>query len=45
MKMSSSYLLIDACCIINFWASGHLLEILKTISDQVAVTLVAQEEE
>ncbi len=45
MKISSSYLLLDACCIINFLASGHLLEILKVIPAQVAVTQVVLEEE
>ncbi len=45
MKISSSHLILDACCIINFWASGHLLEILKSIPAQVAVTQVVLEEE
>ncbi|MGD1806182.1 hypothetical protein ACP6PL_12180 [Dapis sp. BLCC M126] len=45
MKISGSHLLLDTCCIINFWASGHLLEILKSIPSQVAVTQVVLEEE
>lgn len=35
----------DACCILNFSASGHLLEILQTIPAQVAVPQVVLERE
>lgn len=45
MKIDRSHLLLDACCILNFWASGHLMEILKAIPAQVAVTQVVLEEE
>ena len=45
MKISCSHLLLDACCIINFSASGYLLEILKVIPAQVAVTQVVLKEE
>ncbi|MEM1171198.1 MAG: type II toxin-antitoxin system VapC family toxin [Cyanobacteria bacterium P01_H01_bin.35] len=45
MKNFSSHLILDTCCLINFWASGYPLEILKVIPAQVAVTQVVLEEE
>lgn len=43
MKIAHSHILLDACCIFNFCASGHLLAILKTIPAQVALTQVVKE--
>lgn len=43
MHIAHSHVLVDACCILNFCASGKLLAILKSISAQVAVTLVVQD--
>lgn len=45
MQISHSHLILDACCIFNFCASGHFLDILKTISAQVAVSKVVLERE
>lgn len=45
MNIAHSHVVLDACCILNFCASGHLLEILQSIPAQVAVTQVVQEEE
>ena len=45
MKIAHSHILLDACCIFNLCASGHLLAILKTIPAQVVVTQVVQERE
>jgi predicted nucleic acid-binding protein len=45
MTISHSHVILDACCIINLAASGHLLAILRSIPGQVAVTQVVKEEE
>ena len=45
MYIAHSHVLLDACCVLNFCASGNLLGILKCIPAQVAVTLVVQEYE
>jgi hypothetical protein len=45
MRIAHSHVLLDACCILNFCASGNLLAILKCIPAQVAVTQVVQESE
>jgi predicted nucleic acid-binding protein len=45
MQITHSHVLLDACCILNFCASGQFLEILKSISAEVAVTTVVQERE
>ncbi|MDJ0678075.1 MAG: hypothetical protein QNJ36_22275 [Calothrix sp. MO_167.B42] len=45
MHIAHSHVLLDACCILNFCASGHFLPILKSIPVQVAVTQVVQERE
>ena len=45
MKIAHSHVILDACCIINLAASGHLRAILQSIQAQVAVTQVVQEEE
>jgi predicted nucleic acid-binding protein len=45
MQITHSHVLLDACCILNFCASGQFLEILKSISAEVVVTTVVQERE
>jgi hypothetical protein len=45
MDISHSHILLDACCILNFCASGRLLEILQVIPAQVTVAVVVQERE
>lgn len=45
IKILHSHLVIDACCILNFCASGELLSILKSIQAQSTVTAVVQQEE
>lgn len=45
MHVAHSHVLLDACCVLNFCASGNLLAILQAIPVQVGVTLVVQERE
>lgn len=45
MEIKHSHVVLDACCIINFCASGHLIEIIKSIPAQVVVTEVVRERE
>ena len=45
MEINHSHLVLDACCILNFCASGHFIDILKSISTQVVVTEVVKEKE
>lgn len=45
MQILHSHVLLDACCILNLSASGHLLEILQAIPAQVVVTQVVRERE
>ena len=45
MKIESSHVILDACCILNFSASGNLLGILEAIPARVAVSLVVKQEE
>jgi hypothetical protein len=45
MDISHSHILLDACCILNFCASGKLLEILQVIPAQVTIAVVVQERE
>ncbi|WP_202803659.1 hypothetical protein [Spirulina subsalsa] len=42
--MSSTYLLFDACCLLNLCASGYLLDILETIPFQGAMVQEVQRE-
>lgn len=44
MQILHSHVILDACCILNFCASGHLLEILQAIPAQVVVTQVVKDE-
>lgn len=45
MEIKHSHVVLDACCILNFCASGHLIEIVKSIPAQVVVTEVVRERE
>lgn len=45
MQIRQSHVVLDACCILNFCASGHFLEILRAIPAQVIVALVVQDNE
>lgn len=45
MDSPESPIVLDACCIFNFYVSGHFLEILQAINDQFYVTIVVQEKE
>jgi predicted nucleic acid-binding protein len=45
MEIKHSHVVLDACCVMNFCASGHLIEIVKSIPAQVVVTEVVRERE
>lgn len=45
MEIKHSHVVLDACCILNFCASGHFIEIIKSIPAQVVVTEVVRERE
>lgn len=45
MRIAHSHLLLDACCVLNFCASGHFLAILQTIPARVVVTQVVRRRE
>jgi predicted nucleic acid-binding protein len=45
MEINHSHVVIDACCMLNFCASGHFIKILKSIPAQVVVTEVVREKE
>ncbi len=45
MDIAYSHVLLDACCILNFSASGRFLEILSAIPAQVVVTEVGRDKE
>lgn len=45
MQISHSHIVLDACCILNFCASGHFIKVLKSIPAQVIVTEVVRERE
>ena len=45
MEIKHSHVVLDACCILNFCASGYLIEILRSIPAQVVVTEVVRERE
>lgn len=45
MQITHSHLLLDACCVLNFCASGKFLSILKSIPAEIVVTTVVQEHE
>lgn len=43
MEITHSHVLLDACCVINFCASGQFLGILKSLPAKIVVTTVVQE--
>lgn len=45
MQIRHSHVVLDACCVLNFCASGHFITILKSIPAQVVVTEVVKEKE
>lgn len=45
MLIQQSHLVLDACCVLNFSASGHFLEILKAIPATVVVSEVVKTQE
>lgn len=45
MDIKHSHVVLDACCVLNFCASGHLLEIIQSLPAQVVVTEVVRERE
>ncbi|BAY44306.1 hypothetical protein SAMD00079811_19020 [Scytonema sp. HK-05] len=45
MQITHSHILLDACCVINFCASGQFLAILKSLPAEIVVTTVVQERE
>jgi hypothetical protein len=45
MHIKHSHIVLDACCILNFCASGRFIEILKAIPAQVVVTEVVSTQE
>jgi hypothetical protein len=40
-----SHIILDACCVLNFSASGKFIEILKSLPAQVVVTQVVRKRE
>jgi predicted nucleic acid-binding protein len=44
MQINHSHLLLDACCILNFCASGEFLSIIKTLPAQVIITQTVKDE-
>jgi len=45
MEIKHSHIVLDACCVLNFCASGHLIEIIQSVPAQVVVTEVVKERE
>jgi predicted nucleic acid-binding protein len=45
MNVKQSHIVLDTCCILNFYASGKFLEILEAIPAQVVVTEVVRSQE
>jgi hypothetical protein len=45
MDIACSHILLDACCVLNFSASGRFMEILNAIPAQVVVTEVVRQRE
>jgi predicted nucleic acid-binding protein len=45
MQIRHSHIVLDACCVLNFCASGRFIEILKSIPAQVVVTEVVKSRE
>jgi hypothetical protein len=45
MQIEASHLILDACCMLNFAASGHLLEILQVLPLQAVIPEIVKENE
>jgi predicted nucleic acid-binding protein len=45
MNIKQSHIVLDTCCILNFYASGKFSEILEAIPAQVVVTEVVRSQE
>lgn len=45
MHIAHSHVVLDACCVLNFCASGKFMEILKSLPAGIVVTTVVQERE
>jgi hypothetical protein len=45
MPIECTHLILDACCVLNFNASGCFMEILQSLPAQVVVTQVVRERE
>ena len=45
MEIKHSHVVLDACCVLNLCASGHLIEIIQSIPAQAVVTTVVKERE
>lgn len=45
MEIKNSHVVLDACCILNFYASGHLLKIIQSIPAKVVTTEVVRARE
>ena len=45
MEIKHSHVVLDACCILSFCASGYLIEISESIPAQVVVAKVVRERE
>lgn len=45
MEIKHSHIVLDACCVLNFCASGHLIEIIQSVPAQVVVAEVVRERE
>ena len=45
MEIKYSHVVLDACCVLNFCASGHLIEIIQSLPAQVVVAEVVRERE
>jgi predicted nucleic acid-binding protein len=45
MPVKCSHIILDACCVLNFSASGRFVEILQSLPAQVTVTQVVKDRE
>ncbi|WP_293145665.1 MULTISPECIES: hypothetical protein [unclassified Microcoleus] len=45
MNIKQSHIVLDSCCILNFYASGKFLEILQAIPAEIVVTEVVRSKE
>jgi hypothetical protein len=45
MQFNHSHLILDACCVLNFSASGRFVEIIRSVPAKVVVTQVVMDRE